>query len=56
MGQWLENSSACDNKAVDVLKIKTDDILIILFKNKKKELQVERWCRQGLGGGGMNES
>lgn len=46
-GQWLENSSACNNKAVDVLKVKIDDILIILFKNKRKELQVEEavWTR-----------
>lgn len=33
----VENSSACNNKAVDVLKVEMDEILIILFKNKRKE-------------------
>lgn len=43
----VENSSACNNKAVDVLKVEMDEILIILFKNKRKEWQVEEaaWTR-----------
>ena len=46
-----ENLSAHNYKAMGILKVKMDIILIILFRYKGKELQVKRWCGQRHGGG-----
>lgn len=35
-GEWFENESTHNDKAVDVFKVKTDIILIILFNKEEK--------------------
>ena len=35
-GEWFEDESTHNDKAVDVFKVKTDIILIILFKKEEK--------------------
>ena len=35
-GEWCEDESTHNDKAVDVFKVKTDIILIILFKMEEK--------------------